>query len=350
MSNNENKDIYDGYVTDISDLDEKIKDIIMSLSKAKVFKHLVKFKGKLNNVDEKLLKDIVTRCGELRFNDTYEILEYNLDGVWREVPDIETGIKDMPVDITNFIPEPPYDVDAEGDADTILEIRNFYICAVISTILKDEFNVKFSEKFELIRKSKKLFSTDDENSFTKLLESFQRLNSATITILVSACLIKISEKRESGDFIKIKGLSTEEYLDIRKTSNLIKEVNREWNGADGELSQERQAKMNKLEILQTLSRKDEIIFNIIENSKYPSLYRINKINPEQLGANTKNRIEISIEKEASKFRIDLPTKDYNKLISRVRRKAARIACLDLIAVEMDRYRKDPSSYKFKTKR
>lgn len=347
-----NKDIYASYVSNIDDLGELITKVITELKEKKILKHLIKFRDLLSNVDAKNLKEIAESCSELRINPTYETLEYLKDpdkGVWEEVDDIELGIKELNVNIVDLIPDPPYDVDAVGTLDDLQEIRNFYITAVISSILKDEFSAEFNLRFKNFLNSKKILSVDDDMSFTVLLQRFQRLNSAIITMLVSACLIKISEKRETGDSIKIKGLSTEEYSDLRRTIFSVKEINRSWSTRDGALTQEKVTKLTKLEILTLLNEKEKEIHKAIESSRFPNLFKINSINPDSLSPIVKQRIELCIESQLKGERKNYQVKEFNNIASRIRRKANKLACVDLIAQEMAKYRELGSKYKFKTK-
>ena len=88
-------------------------------------------------MNDSSLNEIVNTCYELRYNSSFDVLQYYIDGEWKDVPDIDVGIDKMDGDIIPLLPDPHYDVDSGNDIDRMMEVRNFYITYVISTIIID---------------------------------------------------------------------------------------------------------------------------------------------------------------------------------------------------------------------
>lgn len=304
------------------------------------------------------LYKVLSSAYELGYDDDENVLYYiNESGDKITAPDMSEGMSTASEWLCDVLPEPKFDIDQGGSVRRSVEIRSLYtlVClAIVFSELSSEIR-DFIDAYDFIEFQSICSSKFSFNSAAEMLKSYTDLNSLQINCVVSASAINLTQAQEKKDALWRANLTREETLELSKISREIKSIILEYEKDKG-LNPIDVNELTKIQKLTAIQQRDIEIEEVINSSKYSTLYRITKFNSERLSPITKRKIlntamriaELQVElcKEVKKSVIH---EVYDTTYYEVQRSLIKKAVSTLIDKEVKKYKSDVNNYVFKKK-
>jgi hypothetical protein len=227
-----------------------------------------------------------------------------------------------------------------------------YICAQVAHILcgNDFFN-EFQQVAKDYNFNEMAGRSSEENTFRKLLESWQAYQSVIINVLVSASKFKISSSKKDAEKFLKDGIGTSKEAELRDLQSKIRAIN--FRYSQGELSPEKVKMLSKIERLETINERDNLLTSLIIKSPVGDLYRALNLSSEYISPIKKKKIQLWTQKAVDELLQDDIFKDGNKerrsLISKFTRRAYRFEKTSIRKLTVEKYIKDPENFKLPSK-
>lgn len=165
--------------------------------------------AKLPSPDRSTLTKLIKTPVKIFIKDNNLCYE-NEDGEAICCPEIDTNVSDAGYWLSDKIPSPCFDILQGGNLRKAEEAEAFYICCIITAILKDDSFTSEIEKVISNYDFVKMDSVEANYNFVNLLIDWQDLQSVIINVIVSASKYSISDmKKDSEQFLRA-GLLQEE--------------------------------------------------------------------------------------------------------------------------------------------
>jgi len=220
-----------------------------------------------------------------------------------------------------------------------------YTAIVVKAIIDDKlYSKEFNEVFEYNFSN---MAHPKGQSFTSLVTEWSKENSVIINIILSACKFKIVEhKKDEQSFIPTM-LPKREEIGLSDLIAELKGVTYSYTNHDGPLSNAKVKEYSKIKLLQTISEYEAEKNNIIENSRFATLYQITRLNASYFNISLKKKLRLSAQKlivdECKSLNLDEET------ITKARKRNTKTALKSLIKEELLKYLKDQVAYELPPK-
>lgn len=259
-------------------------------------------------------------------------------------PHVDTSVSDCGWWLSSKIPSPNFDIQQSGNIRKAEEAEAAYICAIITAILNDAV---FAKEFKDLMKEYDFKIMSGDNTFAELLSSWQDLQSTTINVIVSAAKYSITNQKKDSESFLIDGITREEEAGLRDLALNIKQIN--FSYSTGVLAPERIKHLNKIERLQLIDERNVQIDNLIIKSKYSTLYKITKLSSEYVSPIMKKKIakvcsEQIEQKYSSSYEYLNTLGEKNIIIQKVKKRALKLACMDVKRRNIEKYISDRDGY------
>ena len=225
-----------------------------------------------------------------------------------------------------------------------------YTAIVVKVILDDKlYSNEFNEVFKGYNFAN--MAHPKGQSFASLVTEWSKENSVIINIIISACKFKIVKHKKDEQFFIPTMLPKREEIGLSDLIAEIKGVTYSYTNHDGALSNTKVKEYSKIKLLQTISEYEGENNNIIENSRFATLYHITRLNSSYLSISLKKKLRLSAQKsiinDCKSLNLDEDT--VKKLISKARKRNTKTAVRYLIKDELIKYLKDRVAYKMPPK-
>lgn len=308
------------------------------------------------NISSDEIIKILESAYPLTYNNEDDSLKYiDENGLEHIAPDLSDGITISSGWLCDKLPLPFIDFDQGGNIRKIEEARAIYTIVCIGIVLPT-FKQEIIEMINLYDFNKMAFKDEDSamSSMTAYLNSYLDMNSMRINVIASSAAIQISRAIEKKDIYWKSSLTLEEITEFGRISRECKNVILRYE-RERKLNPTEITKMSRIQKLITIQDRDLEINAIIENSVCSMLYKISKLNSERLSPIVKRKIYLSAQLVARNYvnEIGLQGREadekFEKKFSEISRDLTRMAVTTLRSNEIDKYKSNPSSYKFRKK-
>lgn len=295
----------------------------------------------------------------LKYFETPALIDFDENGIFFlennekiYCPEMKTSIAEKGEWVSSKLPPIEFDIDQSGNVRKADESEAMYICVQVATIIKEKgFKDELESLIKCYNFEQMCGRDDDELTFRNLLKSWQSLQSVIINILVSASKFKISyTKKDTEKFLK-DGLETSTAAELRDLESKIRATNFEYS--QGILSPDRVKKLSKIERLAEIDKRDTEISVLITDSKVGNLYKALNLSSEYISPIKKKRISSWVQAEVDSLLTEAEFSgmkdDRQQLISKFTRRAYRFEKNSIRKLAVERYIKDPSTFKLPSK-
>ena len=120
-----------------------------------------------------------------------------------------------------------------GNVRKWIEGEVFYICVILSGIIKDDSsNNEFDEVTKQYDFSKKSSIVESGMNYITLLESWQDLQSYKINVIVSACKFSIADQKKDAYIFLKDGIPKDLAKELQSLEIIISGINRKYSTGD----------------------------------------------------------------------------------------------------------------------
>lgn len=303
---------------------------------------------------EKIVKDVSTNLGVDEEGKLYCVKDGKR--IYAEDAEIQ-GVEQVSDYISNFVPEPTFNVNFSSSEDSELqsESQAIYICSILAGVLnKQRFITKRYDALLNTYNFKKMASDNElaeYNNFSSLLKEFKNMNSLIIKVLISACNYRIAEvkKEPIEDFAYL--LNTAEITGFEKLVEERRVLLRKLAAA---LKTEKVASA-RLALIEEKDRRIEEIYD--QNGVLGKFIKIRYLTTDAIAFTVKDTIyDIALTlaksqfgKQNSEVIIESEAAAYNAKVKAYRRRLMKMYLSGWRASEVARVRKD-NTYLVKAKR
>jgi len=294
------------------------------------------------------LSDLFKQVKKIKVSDG-ELVYLSDDGEEILCPFVDTAVTDSGWWLSDKIPAPSFDIEQSGNIRMADEAEAAYICTIVAAILDDD---AFTMELDSCVKEYDFKTMNGSTTFRELLSSWQDLQSVTINVIVSGAKYAIQNQKKDSELFLLDGLQHEDVAGLRDLGLKIKQINFDYS--TGELSPDNVKKLTKIERLQKISERDQVIDSAIANSRFGNLYKVTKLSSDYVSPITKKKILQFCNSEVEKLYSEnkaLVDKfgDKNGIITKLRRRAIRLATSDVRKQNMLKYVTDKESFKLPRK-
>lgn len=234
------------------------------------------------------------------------------------------------------------------------EMTSFYICLVIASTFKKEFEEEFKDICKTYDFSSWRQQDKTALDFTTLSGEWIQLGSKTIKMIAAACKYAIVRERSKKEVRTLLGLPEATDLRLNDLLKSISDIRYHYDNIV--LSAEEKAKLSRLEIKNIIAKRDaKIEAKLREDNGMYQLWRLMNLNSNNLLPNEVRGFILNARKQAPEMFLEITGREpdiedpedlmsLKKIQDKLKKEAIRASLNKLFTEEVNKYKEDPEAY------